>query len=161
MGGGIRDGVGGYPLGLLKSPKGVAAACIATFPPTYPHSTTEAWVLLIEDEARLADTVRRGLEEEGFAVDVARDAREGEAKALANGYDAFVVDRRCPTATALASSRRSGRLGGRSPCSCSPRSAKSVTAWPGSTPAPTTTSRSRSRSRSSLPGSGRCSGGPR
>lgn len=55
-----------------------------------------AWVLLIEDEARLADSVRRGLEEEGFTVDVARDAREGEAKALANGYDAFVVDWRLP-----------------------------------------------------------------
>lgn len=54
------------------------------------------WVLLIEDEARLADSVRRGLEEEGFTVDVARDAREGETKALANGYDAFVVDWRLP-----------------------------------------------------------------
>ena len=54
------------------------------------------WVLLIEDEARLADSVKRGLEEEGFTVDLARDAREGEAKALANGYDAFVVDWRLP-----------------------------------------------------------------
>ena len=55
-----------------------------------------AWILLIEDEARLADSVKRGLAEEGFTVDVARDAREGEAKALANGYDAFVVDWRLP-----------------------------------------------------------------
>ena len=54
------------------------------------------WVLLVEDEARLADTIRRGLEEEGYTVDVARDAREGEELALANGYDAFVVDRRLP-----------------------------------------------------------------
>jgi DNA-binding response OmpR family regulator len=54
------------------------------------------WVLLIEDEARLADSVKRGLEEEGFTVDLAADAREGEAKALANGYDAFVVDWRLP-----------------------------------------------------------------
>jgi len=54
------------------------------------------WVLLIEDEARLADSVRRGLEEEGFRVDVAVDAEEGERLALANGYDAFVVDWRLP-----------------------------------------------------------------
>lgn len=55
-----------------------------------------AWILLIEDEARLADSVRRGLEEEGFTVDVARDAREGEAMALTHAYDAFVVDWRLP-----------------------------------------------------------------
>jgi len=55
-----------------------------------------AWILLIEDEARLAASVKRGLEEEGFTVDLAADAREGEAKALANGYDAFVVDWRLP-----------------------------------------------------------------
>lgn len=54
------------------------------------------WVLLIEDEARLADSVRRGLEEEGYRVDVAGDAEEGERLALANGYDAFVVDWRLP-----------------------------------------------------------------
>jgi DNA-binding response OmpR family regulator len=54
------------------------------------------WILLIEDEARLADSVKRGLEEEGFTVDVARDAREGKAKALANGYEAFIVDWRLP-----------------------------------------------------------------
>ena len=54
------------------------------------------WVLLIEDEARLADSVRRGLEEEGYRVDVAGDAEAGEQLALANAYDAFVVDWRLP-----------------------------------------------------------------
>src|SRR5690625_4859297 len=54
------------------------------------------WILLIEDEARLAATVKRGLEEEGYTVDVASDAVEGEAKALSNAYDAFVVDWRLP-----------------------------------------------------------------
>ena len=54
------------------------------------------WVLLIEDEARLADSVRRGLEEEGYRVDVAGDAEAGERLALENGYDAFVVDWRLP-----------------------------------------------------------------
>lgn len=54
------------------------------------------WILLIEDEARLAATVKRGLEEEGYTVDVTTDAVEGEAKALTNAYDAFVVDWRLP-----------------------------------------------------------------
>ena len=61
-----------------------------------PAPDTPMWVLLIEDEARLADSVRRGLEEEGYRVDVASDAEEGERMALANGYDAFVVDWRLP-----------------------------------------------------------------
>ena len=55
-----------------------------------------AWILLIEDEARLAASVKRGLEEEGYTVDLAADAAEGEAFGLANAYDAFVVDWRLP-----------------------------------------------------------------
>ena len=55
-----------------------------------------AWLLLIEDEARLAASVKRGLEEEGYAVDHAADAAEGERLGLANAYDAYVVDWRLP-----------------------------------------------------------------
>ncbi|MDT7858050.1 response regulator transcription factor [Rubrivirga sp. S365] len=62
-----------------------------SLPPSAPM-----WVLLIEDEARLADSVRRGLEEEGYRVDVAGDAEAGERLALDNAYDAFVVDWRLP-----------------------------------------------------------------
>ena len=54
------------------------------------------WILLIEDEARLAGSIRRGLEEEGYRVDVASDAEAGEERALENAYDAFVVDWRLP-----------------------------------------------------------------
>ena len=54
------------------------------------------WILLIEDEARLAASVQRGLEEEGYRVDVASDAEVGEQMALANAYDAFLVDWRLP-----------------------------------------------------------------
>ncbi|MDT7856427.1 response regulator transcription factor [Rubrivirga sp. S365] len=54
------------------------------------------WILLIEDEARLAGAVQRGLEEEGYRVDLAADAEAGERLALANAYDAFVVDWRLP-----------------------------------------------------------------
>lgn len=54
------------------------------------------WILLIEDEKRLADSLKRGLEEEGFQVDVASDGREGEELALINAYDALIVDWRLP-----------------------------------------------------------------
>jgi DNA-binding response OmpR family regulator len=54
------------------------------------------WILLVEDEPRLAASLRRGLEEEGYTVDRAADAVEGEAVALANAYDAFIVDWRLP-----------------------------------------------------------------
>jgi DNA-binding response OmpR family regulator len=54
------------------------------------------WILLIEDEARLANSLKTGLEEEGHVVDVAEDGREGQSMAIANGYDALVVDWRLP-----------------------------------------------------------------
>ena len=49
-------------------------------------------VLLVEDEVRLAGTVRRGLEAEGFAVDVAHDGKEGLWRAQERTYDAIVLD---------------------------------------------------------------------
>lgn len=55
-----------------------------------------AWILLIEDEARLATSVQRGLAEEGFSVDLAADAAQGEDLALHNAYDLYVVDWRLP-----------------------------------------------------------------
>lgn len=57
---------------------------------------TLMWILLIEDEARLAASLKRGLEEEGHTVDIAPDATTGQAQAIANAYDAFVVDWRLP-----------------------------------------------------------------
>jgi DNA-binding response OmpR family regulator len=54
------------------------------------------WILLIEDEQRLADSLKRGLEEEGYAVDLAHDGAEGEVMAAANAYDLLIVDWRLP-----------------------------------------------------------------
>ena len=54
------------------------------------------WLLLIEDEQRLAMSLKSGLEEEGYVVDVANDGATGEAMALANAYDALIVDWRLP-----------------------------------------------------------------
>jgi len=53
-------------------------------------------VLVIEDERRLAAAVRRGLQAEGFAVDLAHDGEDGLHLAREGDYDALVVDLMLP-----------------------------------------------------------------
>ena len=47
---------------------------------------------MVEDDKQLAAALRRSLEDEGYAVDVALDGREGEWLAEENAYDALVLD---------------------------------------------------------------------
>jgi DNA-binding response OmpR family regulator len=49
-------------------------------------------VLVVEDEKRLAAGLKRGLEAEGFAVDVALDGTEGLWMAREHEYDVVVLD---------------------------------------------------------------------
>jgi len=49
-------------------------------------------VLLVEDERRLAETLRRGLTADGFMVDVAHDGADGLWLAKSNPYDVVVLD---------------------------------------------------------------------
>ena len=49
-------------------------------------------VLLVEDEAKLAEYVRKGLSENGFVVDVAKDGIDGKHLALQGEYDLVVLD---------------------------------------------------------------------
>ncbi|HEY2950663.1 MAG TPA: response regulator transcription factor [Micromonosporaceae bacterium] len=49
-------------------------------------------VLVVEDEARLATALQRGLQAEGFAVDVAGDGPSGLDLARHGGYDAMILD---------------------------------------------------------------------
>jgi DNA-binding response OmpR family regulator len=49
-------------------------------------------ILVVEDDKRLASTLRRGLEAEGFAVDNALDGEQGLWLASENPYDAIVLD---------------------------------------------------------------------
>jgi DNA-binding response OmpR family regulator len=49
-------------------------------------------VLLVEDEKPLAETIRRGLTNEGFVVDVAHDGITGQWLATENPYDVIVLD---------------------------------------------------------------------
>jgi DNA-binding response OmpR family regulator len=49
-------------------------------------------VLVVEDEARLATALQRGLQSEGFAVDVAPDGPTGLELARHGEYDAMILD---------------------------------------------------------------------
>lgn len=49
-------------------------------------------ILLVEDERRLANIVKKGLMEEGFAVDVAYDGQEGQYLAESESYDLVMLD---------------------------------------------------------------------
>jgi len=53
-------------------------------------------LLLIEDSARLRATLERGLRKAGYAVDAAKDGREGLWLATENDYDAIVLDLMLP-----------------------------------------------------------------
>ena len=49
-------------------------------------------ILLIEDEKKTAAFIRKGLEEESYVVEVARDGETGVQLALAAQFDLFLVD---------------------------------------------------------------------
>src|SRR4051794_33058632 len=53
-------------------------------------------ILLIEDEARLANIIQRLLRSERFDVDLALTGNEGLDLALTGNYDALIVDRMLP-----------------------------------------------------------------
>ena len=52
----------------------------------------EMRILIVEDEVKMAGLLRRGLLEEGHAVDVAPDGSEALIRAGATDYDAIVLD---------------------------------------------------------------------
>lgn len=49
-------------------------------------------ILIIEDEQRLSNTIKKGLVEEGFAVDQAYDGEEGQYLAESEDYDLIILD---------------------------------------------------------------------
>jgi two-component system OmpR family response regulator len=53
-------------------------------------------VLLIEDEHKIARALKKALEQEHYAVDVAYDGDEGYAMATTEPYDAAIIDRMLP-----------------------------------------------------------------
>jgi DNA-binding response OmpR family regulator len=53
-------------------------------------------ILVVEDDKRVAAAVRRGLQEHGYAVDVALTGTDGHWLATENAYDAIVLDSMLP-----------------------------------------------------------------
>jgi two-component system OmpR family response regulator len=49
-------------------------------------------ILLVEDEVKMARAIRRGLEREGYAVDVSSDGDDALYRATEGEYDALVLD---------------------------------------------------------------------
>src|SRR5579863_2369160 len=49
-------------------------------------------ILLVEDEPKVADFIRKGLKEQSYNVDMAYDGLFGEKLALENEYDLAIVD---------------------------------------------------------------------
>ena len=53
-------------------------------------------LLVVEDEKKLAEYLRKGLTSEGYTVDVANDGLDGLHQAVEGEYDAIVLDRMLP-----------------------------------------------------------------
>jgi len=51
-------------------------------------------VLLVDDDKKIATAVKRGLETEGFTVEVALDGNDGLWLATEGSYDVIVLPRR-------------------------------------------------------------------
>jgi DNA-binding response OmpR family regulator len=53
-------------------------------------------ILIIEDDAKIARAIKRGLGQEAYAVDVAGDYEEGHGLAVTQDYDLILLDRMLP-----------------------------------------------------------------
>ncbi len=53
-------------------------------------------ILIVEDESKIANSLKKGLEQEGFAVDTAFDGLSGYDLALTEPYDAIILDLMLP-----------------------------------------------------------------
>ncbi len=49
-------------------------------------------ILIVEDEYKIANSIKRGLEQEGYAVDVVYDGNEGYDMAMGETYDVIILD---------------------------------------------------------------------
>src|SRR5213080_4539575 len=68
-------------------------------------------VLLVEDHKPMLRALRRGLEEEGFAVDTATDGEEADYKATTANYDVIILDLMLPKEDGLSLLQKWRRAG--------------------------------------------------
>lgn len=53
-------------------------------------------ILIIEDDHKIANAIKKGLEQEAYAVDLAFDGKDGLGSALTLEYDLVIIDRMLP-----------------------------------------------------------------
>lgn len=53
-------------------------------------------ILIIEDDRKIANAIKKGLEQESFACDLSYSGRDGLSSALTSEYDLIVLDRMLP-----------------------------------------------------------------
>ncbi len=53
-------------------------------------------ILIVEDDHKIAQALKRGLERQSYAVDVSHDGAEGQAMATTEPYDLVILDRMLP-----------------------------------------------------------------
>ncbi|MGA8101861.1 MAG: response regulator [Candidatus Acidiferrales bacterium] len=58
-------------------------------------------VLIIEDERKVADFIQKGMQQEGYAVDIARDGEDGAYQATSIEYDVVILDLMLPRLSGL------------------------------------------------------------
>jgi DNA-binding response OmpR family regulator len=63
-------------------------------------------ILIIEDEHKIANSIKKGLEQESFAVDIAYDGSEGYDLAASENYDAIILDLMLPEIDGLEITKR-------------------------------------------------------
>jgi len=59
-------------------------------------------ILVVEDEHKIANSIKRGLEQEGYAVDVAYDGEEGFDMASSENYGVILLDLMLPKMDGMA-----------------------------------------------------------
>lgn len=72
-------------------------------------------LLIIEDEQRLANVIKKGFTEDGFAVDLAFEGEEGFFLASSESYDAIILDITLPKKDGLSVCRELRSQGNRTP----------------------------------------------
>jgi heavy metal response regulator len=72
-------------------------------------------ILVIEDEVKIAQFIKRGLKEEGYAVDVCSDGEEGHFLLSSNEYDAIILDLMLPKIDGLTLCRTLRKEGNHTP----------------------------------------------
>ena len=72
-------------------------------------------ILVIEDEVKIAQFIKRGLKEEGYAVDVAYDGEAGHFMLSSNEYDAIILDLMLPKIDGLTLCRDLRKEGNQTP----------------------------------------------